>query len=430
MADEGNKGAKVVKTSIDSLIEFIKSKGVATEISTVASSLGIAEPIAEQWAKVLEEANLIKISYRVGKMFVEPVTLSPENSKIIATKIATKRDMLEEEVSMQLKQLDKIGDIIDAAKISAGNAETVFKQKAPELQQRLNEINKVYDNVNTQYKYIQEARKKVEETNESVNKELDALISKINNYSSSNVAKTLEEIQAKIEATAKSTSEVNGELGTILKEKDKSIEDIKKNLEKDLAALKRQVSSQFDELNKNVKIAVEQIKDQEKALAIHESEIKSAKQSIEQFNKQKAEYEKEINTAKVYFNDQYSTRKQEIERSISSFEKELNDFNGSINEMKKAFGGVAEIYDSITNARKDLADAEKELIEVKAEASKLYETIKALSVATDLSPTKKAEQLSELDNSAKSISGKIDRISGKIVKASGEIKTDKGEGNA
>ncbi|MGC8623043.1 MAG: hypothetical protein ACP5UC_03760 [Candidatus Micrarchaeia archaeon] len=430
MAGEGDKDSKIVKTSIDSLIEFIKSKGTAIEISTAASALGIAEPIAEQWAKILEEANLIKISYRVGKMFVEPITLSPENSRIVETKIATKRDMLEEEVSMQLKQLDKIGDIIDAAKISAGNAETVFRQKAPEMQQRLNEINKVYENVNIQYKYIQEASSKVEETSGRINKELDALIAKINGYSSSNVAKTIEDLQAKIAETTKSTSEVNGELGTILKEKDKAIDNIRKNLEKEIETLKKQVNGQFEDLNKKVKIAVEQIKEQERQLATYDKEIKEVMQSIEQFNKQKNVYIKEINSAKVYFNDQYSTRRQEIERSIGSFEKELKDFNSSVDNLKKSFGGVAEIYDSITNAKNDLAVAEKELESAKSEASKLYEMVKALAVATDLTPTKKAEKLNELSNSAKSLNEKVDGIREKITKAAGDIKSEGGKDDA
>ena len=430
-AGGGKEGSKVVKTSIDALMEFIRSKGTSIDVDDAATALGIPPQIAEQWAKVLEEANLVKISYKVGKMFVESVSLSPENSKIVTAKIATKRDMLEEEVSLQFKQLDKIGDIIDAAKISASNAEAVFKKKAPEMQQRLNELNKVYENVRAQYKYIEYASKKVGETNDKVNKALTAMLSKIEAYSSTDMVKNIEEIQKKINESAKSASEVNGELSTILKEKDKAIDDIRKNLNAQIESLKKQLDDAFKEINGNIRVSVEQIREEEKSIAAQEAALKDAMQSMAQFNKEKAAYEKEINAARVYFNDQYALRKQEIEKNISVFEAELKEFNARINEMKNAFGDVANIFDTINGAKKDLTEASNKLAEAKKEAANLYDMIKALSAAEGIAPEKRIDELDKLTTRSRDLNDKINSISSDITKAAGRIKSnaDKGKGD-
>ncbi|MEM3227871.1 MAG: hypothetical protein QXK65_02915 [Candidatus Micrarchaeaceae archaeon] len=430
MAGDEGKDEKIIKTSIDSLMDFIKNKGAAIDISEAATSLGITESIAEQWAKVLEEANLIKISYRVGKMFVEPVQLSAAETKIVTTKIDTRRDMLEEEVSVQLKQLDKIGDIIDAAKISASNAEEVFKQKAPEMQQRLNELNKVYENVNAQYNYIESASKKIDEINDRINKGLSSTLSKIEMYSSLDVVKNIEEVQSKIGEALRSAGEVNGELNTVLKERDKAIDDIRKGLNAQIESLKKQLDSAISDLNQRVKLAVEQVKEEERELEAQESALKKASQEMAQFNKEKAEYEKEINGAKAAFNDQYSTRKQEMSRNIAAFENELKGFNAKIEEMKSAFGDVANIFDSINTAKKELAEASEKLSSAKADAQELYEMVKALSVATSMAPDKKLKELNDLSNRSQELGHKIDSIKEGITKAAGSIRSKKGRDNA
>ena len=58
------------KTTIDTLTELLKSKG-KMEINKIADSLGIDTSIAENLIKVLEDANLVKVTYEVGKMYVE-----------------------------------------------------------------------------------------------------------------------------------------------------------------------------------------------------------------------------------------------------------------------------------------------------------------------------------------------------------------------
>jgi hypothetical protein len=75
--DEENPEIASAKTTIDSLLDLLRTRG-RTELNSVAAKLNIDPRIIENWAKVLENGNLIKISYEVGKMYLEPITLNHE----------------------------------------------------------------------------------------------------------------------------------------------------------------------------------------------------------------------------------------------------------------------------------------------------------------------------------------------------------------
>ena len=71
------------KTTIDTLTELLRSKG-KMEINKIADSLSIDTSIAENLVKVLEDANLVKVTYEVGKMYVEPMLVTREQEQAFA----------------------------------------------------------------------------------------------------------------------------------------------------------------------------------------------------------------------------------------------------------------------------------------------------------------------------------------------------------
>lgn len=426
MAGDEKKEVGEVKTTIDALLDIIKSKGLV-DISAAAATLGIAAPVAEQWAKVLEENNLVKISYRVGKMFVEPMSVSKGDIKLVTAKIETRRDMLEEEVSVQLEQINKIGDIIEAAKISAGNAETIFKQKAPEEQQMLNELNRVYNNVEKQYAEIEDAKKKVEETNDRINKSLTDTLSKIAAYSSSDIVKNIEETRERMSAAIKSVSEVNAAANSIIKQKDKAFEDIRKKFAEQVAAEKAQMDKEFKDINNRLQVSLDQVKIEENKIREQNSSLRAATEGLETFNKEKAAMEKELNAARVHFNDQYLVRRQELEKNLSLFDDKMKTFYSKVKEMKDAFGDVANIFDSIEGAKKDLAEVTTKLASAKVQAQGLQEALKTLS-SSDMPVGQSADAVDKIARDIKGLNATIDDVRGGITKAASNIKPTQGTG--
>ncbi len=420
MAGDEKKEVGEVKTSIDALLDLIKSRGLV-DVSVAASELGIASSVAEQWAKVLEENNLVKISYRVGKMYVEPMAVSPGDLKMVAAKIETRRDMLEEEVSVQLEQINKIGNIIEAAKISAGNAETIFKQKAPEEQQMLNELNRVYTSVEKQYSQIEEARKKAEEVNDRINKNLTEMLAKIAAYSSNDIVKNIDDAKTRMSAAMKNASEVNAGLNAIIKEKDKEFESIRKGFEEQVKAARAQLEKSLKETNDSLRVSEDQVKIEEKKLEEQNASLRTAVEALERFNKEKAAMERELNATRVSFNDRYLIGKQELEKDLKLFNDKMSTFYSKVKEMKDAFGDVANIFDSIENAKKDLAEVSTKLADAKTQAQRLSEAMRALSAAS-IPIGESAGAVDKLAKESKEVQNKIDDVRSGIQSAAGKIK--------
>jgi len=94
------------KTTIDSLAELLREKG-KMELGKIAQSLGVEQNVVENWAKVLEAGNMVKISNEVGKMYVEPLQVTKEQEAAVAATIDAQRAKLENELAMQRTTLDR-----------------------------------------------------------------------------------------------------------------------------------------------------------------------------------------------------------------------------------------------------------------------------------------------------------------------------------
>ena len=77
--------AREAKTTIDSMVELLKMKG-RMDLNSVAMALGLASSVVEGWAKVLEAGGVVKITYEVGRMYIEPMNLNPEQATELSAK--------------------------------------------------------------------------------------------------------------------------------------------------------------------------------------------------------------------------------------------------------------------------------------------------------------------------------------------------------
>jgi len=68
--------AEEVTTSIDDVLSYVTEHG-EVNIETIASVLHIEISIVEKCARVLEEANLVKITNKSGKEYLKRVTGAP-----------------------------------------------------------------------------------------------------------------------------------------------------------------------------------------------------------------------------------------------------------------------------------------------------------------------------------------------------------------
>ena len=71
---------EVVTTSIDQMVEYLYEHG-ETESYMLANMLNVSETIVGAWADALEQAQLVRIIYKLDKMFLSPTkTLEEQKS--------------------------------------------------------------------------------------------------------------------------------------------------------------------------------------------------------------------------------------------------------------------------------------------------------------------------------------------------------------
>jgi len=66
---------ELVSTDIDAFLKYL-NENEETEAGELARKLEIDEKSVDEWAKVLEASGNVKITYRMGKMYVAAVSHS------------------------------------------------------------------------------------------------------------------------------------------------------------------------------------------------------------------------------------------------------------------------------------------------------------------------------------------------------------------
>jgi len=87
----------LVTTGVDALVRLVKEKG-RIELADAASSLNIAESTIEEWASVLEEEGILRIEYKLTKIFLAWITPTEEEAEAEKGRLAQKKESIMEEV--------------------------------------------------------------------------------------------------------------------------------------------------------------------------------------------------------------------------------------------------------------------------------------------------------------------------------------------
>jgi hypothetical protein len=142
-----------VTTTIDDLVKYLKEHG-ETESSKLASELKVSEGIIEIWADALEKAGITKISYKVGKMFVAPVTSLAGGIEEVKKTVELKRGIAEAEIEAQVKLVNDVTAKIEEFKRYQSSAEEAYKNRAGEIKTALDSINRLDSQLETAYKRL------------------------------------------------------------------------------------------------------------------------------------------------------------------------------------------------------------------------------------------------------------------------------------
>ncbi len=153
---------QALTTSIDDLVNYLNAHG-ETESTVLSHDLKVPEAIIETWASILEKANIVKISYRSGKMFISKFAATPQEAATINKELEEKRATLLNDVEVQTEQLNEMANEIEGFKKLLSSLEATYKSKAGDIKQ-------VTDKVEAYASELEKINLRISKGIESINK--------------------------------------------------------------------------------------------------------------------------------------------------------------------------------------------------------------------------------------------------------------------
>jgi chromosome segregation ATPase len=420
------QGTGETRTSIDALVELLRAKG-KTELNALAVDLGADPKIVERWGKVLESGGMAKISYEVGRMYLEPITMGREELQSVKARLDAKGDIVKQDMNVQRAELDKFAEHLTAMSMDVTEIENVYRQRMPEVQQMLAEITKSYMLVESEQKNVIEIRNSVEATYSEVNRRINELSSKAESLSAAGNDKSMAANTERVNELLKRANAASSEVEELRKAKDRFLEGLKKSAEAQLEEFGRQLDAKGKELEARLDAESRQIQQIGGAMKEQINTAKSFEDQINEFRRHGESARRTLNRARIEFSDKYQKLSESMYRNSKLVESNSKGLIEKINVLKAAFGDVAKLDEMIKELRTEVDDISKQIVEERAETTEVLEALKALGESANLPLEQKASVVDQLSTKDSSVKAKMTKIKKAIDESDKKLKGQGGK---
>ena len=412
------------RTSIDSLLDLVNAKG-RMDINSVASQLGVAPSIVENWAKVLEKSGLITVKYEVGKMFVEPAGQKGD-AKTMNAKMEVQQSSLSTDAEAKLLELQKLSEMLDNLRATALSANKIYSEKMPELQSRLNEINKVYEQVEKENSIVGEMKANLEKTYEGINNKVSDMLKKLDYLDSGDLSSKLNDSISKVEGILKGSGSTDEKLKAARTEKEKAIASLRSDLDNQFKKLRQDLDNSSKEMDEEMRKQEQAVKEYNQGLAEQLKVSKDLLKQVSDFKKEKDKEKKALNEAVKEFSDKYSKSYSIVSKDMELLERSSKSIMADILNLKSNFGDAANIYDTLLSIQKDVDGMKAKVAETHDNLQKMQEGIKLLARG-GMGIAEKASKLDEISKVSTGIDENIVTMKDTLESDLQRFGTDKGQ---
>ena len=412
------------RTSIDSLLDLVNAKG-RMDINSVASKLGVAPSIVENWAKVLEKSGLITVKYEVGKMFVEPAGQKGD-AKAMNAKMEVQQSSLSTDAEAKLLELQKLSEMLDNLRATALSANKIYSEKMPELQSRLNEINKVYEQVEKENSIVGEMKANLEKTYEGINNKVSDMLKKLDYLDSGDLSSKLNDSISKVEGILKGSGSTEEKLKAARTEKEKAIAALRSDLDNQFKKLRQDLDNSSKEMDEEMRKQEQVVKEYNQGLAEQLKVSKDLLKQVSDFKKEKDKEKKALNEAVKEFSDKYSKSYSIVSKDMELLERSSKSIMTDILNLKSNFGDAANIYDTLLSIQKDVDGMKAKVAETHDNLQKMQEGIKLLARG-GMGIAEKASKLDEISKVSTGIDENIVTMKDTLESDLQRFGTDKGQ---
>jgi DNA-binding transcriptional ArsR family regulator len=400
------------RTSIDSLLDLINANG-RMDINSVASKLGVAPSVVENWAKVLEKSGLITVKYEVGKMFIEPASTQKGDSKTLNAKLDVQQSSLSTDAEAKMLELQKLSEMLDNLRATALSANKIYSEKMPELQSRLGEINKVYEQVEKENKVVNDMRVNLEKTYEGINNKVSDMLKKLDYLDSGDFSTKLNDSISKVEGLLKGSGSTDEKLKTVRAEKEKAIATLKSDLENQFKKLRQDLETSDKEVEEELRKHEQDIKVYNEGLKEQLRVSKDLLKQVSDFKKEKEKEKKALNEAVREFTDRYTKSYSIVSKDMGILEHDSKSIMADIFNLKDNFGGAANVYDTLLGIQKDADEMKAKVADARESLQKMQDDIRLLTKG-NIGIAERASKLDSIEKASASIDKNIIDMKGTL----------------
>lgn len=416
------EGAAETRTTIDSLVELLKGKG-KMDLNTISTALGVDTTIVENWSKVLEKGNLVKITYEVGKMFVTLSSLTPERESAEKGKLEARASALEAESASQALSLDRFAETLASIKTSVAAATRMESTQLPEVRRAIAELNSIYATVGQKNKSLEQMAKRAAELYEEINKRAAELSAKIGYLEPGSAQKGLDEAKQLVSEVTKDISSVDSDMALAGRNANDAVEQIRKAVAAQTKSINQQVDQNKKEIDAKLKQYAADTDAAERQLRERVKSMGSALSGMGDFAKERERQARKLRDIKVEFNNSYVKISDDMRTSRASVDALSRDLLAKIDILKKGFGEAAEIDDTLNTIRSQIDGIEREIAQAKQDVNDTLAQLRALNaLAASATTEQRMVIIDGVEKKARATASKVSGIKGSADKAAASAK--------
>ena len=380
-------GEEAIVTGIDALVKYLSEHGETDSVS-LAYALNTTEKTIEDWANVLEKAGMVRISYRVGKMYIAIPTNVEAASKELMQNVEVRKSILEGEIKGQINVMDKLNQKLDELKKATGNAEGAFRGKAGNIKKELDKLAKIEKEVNENYAKVKERRDYMDRLVLNLQQQFKA-VSESAEYIKGMSPETggagalMADIKAKILASDQSTKDLLAKFESSVVAQRKELQQLAVNVKDENSKLRETVAQE------------------EKKVEEYSKKLSSLKSGSQSLN---SRVEKE----KGKILDDAAKARQEIEKEYSLAEQQMAKLRTLIAGGKEGFGGFATLNDNLEHLSTEIERISKEKDQLSKEYNTLLQQLRALDSLSGKKAFEKKSRLEAITGKSRKASKRLD----------------------
>jgi len=378
-----------ITTSIDDLVKYLNEHG-ETDSSTLAAALKVGESIIETWADVLEKAQIVRVSYKLGKMFVSPMTISKEGEEAARKAIELRRGTAEASLASQIDAVNQISAKLDEfAKYIAG-AEGAFKAKAGQIKKTIDQIDRLSLQVDSAYKRLKEKKDFIDQMSAKLDKEAAQLEEKAKaatsmTASGSDPTQVIYDIRAKLDDSEARLRALNASMNSTLEQSRKSFMQL------------------TDSVREETRLLKDMLARREKEMQEYDSFLKSYKQESESIRRK-------VSRERIRMLDDVVKSSDEARKAYAAAERQIAEVKKTLDETKSQFGGFADLSDRINAIKSSIDSISRQRDDLKKELNELQEQLKAISAIDDTKLATKSDKLRLAEQRMSETARKTDQL--------------------